>query len=81
MQGVSDRAAAYRIESFAATVGSAPVPRDILAFDMSSVSAGCGTRIDGLLGADFFCDRVVRVNFAAQLAHLPARGEGCAVGG
>lgn len=81
VQGVQGRAAAYRIESIAATVGSASVPRDLLALDLSSVSAGCGTRIDGLLGADFFRDRVVQIDFAAQKVRLFDRSEVCPAGG
>ncbi len=81
VQGVQGRSAAYRIDSLAATVGSASVPRDMLALDLSSVSAGCGTRIDGLLGADFFRARIVQIDFAAQKVRLFDRREGRAVGG
>lgn len=81
VQGVQGRSAAYRIDSLAATVGSAPVPRDMLAFDLSSVSAESGSRIDGLLGADFFRDRVVQIDFAAQKVRLFDRSESCAIGG
>ena len=75
VQGVQGRSAAYRIDSLAATVGSAPVPRDMLALDLSSVSAGCGTRIDGLLGADFFRDRIVQIDFVKQKVRLFDRNE------
>lgn len=81
VQGVQGRSAAYRIDSFAATVGSASVPRDMLALDLSSVSAGCGSRIDGLLGADFFRDRIVLIDFAAQKVRLLDRREDRAAGG
>ena len=76
VQGVDGRCAAYRVESFAATVGSSvPLPREVLALDLSSVSAGCGARIDGLLGADFFRERIVQIDFAAQKIHLLNRDE------
>ena len=76
VQGVDGRCAAYRVESFAATVGSVmPLPREVLALDLSSVSAGCGARIDGLLGADFFRERIVQIDFAAQKIRLLNRNE------
>lgn len=81
VQGVQGCSTAYRIDSLAGTVGSAPVPRDMLALDLSSVSAGCGARIDGLLGADFFHDRIVQIDFAAQKVRLFDRSEGCAASG
>ena len=76
VQGVDGRCAAYRVESFAATVGSVTaVPREVLALDLSSVSAGCGARIDGLLGADFFRERIVQIDFAVQKIRLLNRNE------
>ena len=76
VQGVDGRCAAYRVENFAATVGSSmPLPREVLALDLSSVSAGCGARIDGLLGADFFRERIVQIDFAAQKIRLLNRNE------
>ena len=76
VQGVDGRCAAYRVQSFAATVGSSmPLPREVLALDLSSVSAGCGARIDGLLGADFFRERIVQIDFAAQKIRLLNRHE------
>lgn len=71
VQGVDGRCAAYRVQSFVATVGSSmPLPREVLALDLSSVSAGCGARIDGLLGADFFREHIVQIDFAAQKIRL-----------
>ncbi len=76
VQGVDGRCAAYRVDSFAATVAAATsVPREVLALDLSSVSAGCGARIDGLLGTDFFRERIVQIDFAAQKIRLLNRNE------
>ena len=76
VQGVDGRCAAFRVESFAATVAaSVPAPREMIALDLSSVSAGCGARIDGLLGADFFRERIVQIDFAAQKIRLLNRNE------
>lgn len=75
VQGVHGRSTAYRINNLAATVGAAAVPRDVLAVDLSSVSAGCGSQIDGLLGADFFRSRIVQIDFAGQRLRLLDRRE------
>lgn len=75
VQGVHGRTTAYRCDRFTATVGSAPVPREILALDLGAISAGGGTRIDGLLGGDFFRNRIVQIDFAAQKIRLLSREE------
>jgi hypothetical protein len=73
--GVQGRCVAYRVDTLAATLASTPVPRKMLALDLSSVSAACGARIDGLLGADFFRGRIVQIDFAAQKIRLLNRAE------
>lgn len=75
VQGVQGPCAAYRIDDFAATVSGLPVPREILALDLNSASAGAGSRIDGLLGADFFRTRIVEIDFATQKIRLLSRDE------
>lgn len=75
VQGVDGRCAAYGVEGLGATVGSAPVPRRMLALDLRAVSAGCGRRVDGLLGADFFHDHIVQIDFAAQRIRLLSPNE------
>ena len=79
--GVNGRCAAYGVDGLDATVGSASVPRQMLALDLRSVSASCGRRVDGLLGADFFREHIVQIDFAAQKirllsSHEMAAGEG-----
>jgi hypothetical protein len=73
--GVQGRCTAYRVNDFTASLGTVSVPSEVLALDLSSVSAGCGARIDGLLGADFFRGRIVQIDFAAQKLRLLTRGE------
>ncbi|MEP6670420.1 MAG: aspartyl protease family protein [Chthoniobacter sp.] len=75
VQGVDGRCAAYQVDGLGATVGSAPVPRQMLALDLRAVSAGCGARVDGLLGADFFREHIVRIDFAAQKIRLLSANE------
>lgn len=65
VQGVHSRTTARRIERFNAQVGSIALPKSLLALDLSMVSRTCDRPIDGLLGADFFRERIVQIDFAA----------------
>lgn len=42
------------------------LPDEYLALDLSKLSGACSNAVDGLLGADFFRDRVVQIDYAAQ---------------
>ena len=75
VQGVHSRATAYRVEGFAAHTASIAVPSSLLAVDLSGPSRACQQRIDGLLGADFFRNRLVQIDFAAQTIRVLQRGE------
>jgi hypothetical protein len=75
VQGVDGSCAAFRVEALAATLGTMPMPRQMLAIDLHAVSAASGVHIDGLLGADFFRDHVVEIDFATQKLRLRNRGE------
>jgi Aspartyl protease len=75
VQGVGGRTTAHRVNDFVASVGSVSTPRSLLALDLSAVSAGMHQRIDGLLGADFFYDRIVQINYGAEKIRLLERAE------
>lgn len=75
VQGVHSRGVAYCVEDFAGRVGGVTVPSSLLALDLSGQSRGCHRRIDGLLGDDFFRDRIVQIDFTAQGIRLLARSE------
>lgn len=75
VQGVHSRSVAYRVENFAARAVSIAIPSSLLAVDLSGPSRACHQRIDGLLGADFFRDRIVRIDFASQTIRLLQRSE------
>ena len=75
VQGVQGRCAAYRVDGLAANVAAIPIARSMLALDLSPVSHGCGSRVDGLLGADFVHGRIVQIDFAAQNIRVLTRGE------
>ena len=75
VQGVEGRSAAFRIDGLAADVVGIPIPRSMLALDLRPVSEDCGERIDGLLGMDFFRERIVQIDYAAQKIRLLSRSE------
>jgi hypothetical protein len=43
---------------------------DYLALDLSELSRACGQRVDGLIGINFFADRVVEIDFTEQKLRL-----------
>ncbi len=59
-----------------ARAGELELPDEYLALDLSKLSGACSRLVDGLIGADFFRDRVVEIDYAAQklrvLAASPA---------
>jgi len=70
VQGVGRQSTAFHVSHFDATVGGVALPRSVLALDLRAVSATCHRPIDGLLGADFFRSRVVRIDFAAEKINI-----------
>ena len=42
------------------------LPREYLALDLTQLSGACRCSVDGLVGADFFRDRVIQIDYAAQ---------------
>lgn len=63
---VGESTAARRVANFSARVGGIPIQRDALALDLSDTSALCSRRIDGLIGHDFFRDRIVQIDFKGR---------------
>jgi hypothetical protein len=53
-------------------MGGVAIPSSLLAIDLSGVGR---QRIDGLVGADFFRNRIVQIDYAAQRIRLLERGE------
>ena len=65
--GVDGRATGYRCQGFHASIGGMPLPSEVVALDLSRPAAGCSQRIDGLIGADFFQDKVVRIDYRRRV--------------
>jgi hypothetical protein len=49
-----------------ARAGDLALPRNYLVLDLSDLSEACHCRIDGLIGADFFRNRVVELDFESR---------------
>jgi Aspartyl protease len=70
VQGVSGSAMGYRVHNLQAVSGGIDLPTSVLAIDLRTVSECCRQRVDGILGADFFRDRVVQIDFTAGKVRL-----------
>lgn len=73
--GVGGSSVAYRVPGVAIGLSGIALPNPQLALDLSGVSAQCGRRIDGLIGAEFFRNHIVQINFRTQTIRLLSRGE------
>jgi len=73
--GVGGSSVAYRVAGIELGLSGVTLPNPQLAVDLSAVSAECGHRIDGLLGADFFRIHIVQINFHSQTIRLLSHGE------
>jgi hypothetical protein len=54
----------------AARVDGFSLPQKYLALDLDKLGEACHCRVDGLLGADFFSDRIVELDFATRRIRL-----------
>lgn len=70
VQGVNGCAQAYRVNDFQARCGSIMIPTALLAVNLQTLSDCCHQPIDGILGVDFFRDRIVQIDFAAGKVRL-----------
>ena len=66
-----------------AWAGKVQLPRNYLMLDLSKLSEACtNSTVDGIIGADFFHDRIVQVDFrnqAVRILHEPPAGTGMQV--
>lgn len=63
VRGVGVSTDAYRCGTQSATTANVELPNRFLALDLGKLSSSCTRRVDGLIGADFFRDRVVQIDF------------------
>ena len=66
VMGVGGTASGHWPVKLLADANHIELPGEYLALDLSRLSRSCGNPVDGLVGADFFRDRVVQIDYAAQ---------------
>lgn len=70
VRGVDTMLTGYWQQQMSAKVGDVRLPREYLAVDLERLSSSCERPVDGLVGADFFRERVVQIDFDAQKIRL-----------
>ena len=70
VRGVDTTLPGYWEEPLSANVCNIALPSKYLAVDLGKLSSSCEQPVDGLVGADFFCDHVVQIDFEAQRIRL-----------
>ena len=78
VRGVHTSMRGYWPQTLSATANDVVLPSSFLALDLSKLSRACERSVDGLIGADFFRDRIVQIDFAAQKVRLLNSAETCA---
>jgi predicted aspartyl protease len=70
VRGVGNSTDGFWPQRVLATAGGVELPKECLAVDLAELSRACDCGVDGLLGADFFKDRVVQIDFGAKVVRL-----------
>jgi predicted aspartyl protease len=70
VRGVHASMTGHWPQTLSATASGVALPADFLVVDLSKLSRSCEKPLDGLIGADFFRDKVVQIDFAAQKVRL-----------
>lgn len=77
VHGVESTLAGHSLKPVSLTTGGVPLPLIGFSVDLKQFSDSCAVPVDGLLGADFFRDRIVQIDFETQklrvLATSPTR--------
>ena len=70
VRGVGGTLPGYWQQLLSAKAGVVELPDKYLAVDLGKLSSSCEQTVDGLVGADFFCDHVVQIDFDAHKVRL-----------
>ena len=70
VRGVDTTLPGHWQKLWSAKAGIVDLPSNYVAVDLGRLSSSCEQTVDGLIGADFFCDHVVQVDFDAQKVRL-----------
>lgn len=82
VQRVGAGAVAYHVRDFRAQMGGITLGENPLALDLRETSALCSRAIDGLIGQDFFRNRILQIDFKAGQIRLLEKADAeksCAV--
>jgi hypothetical protein len=63
VQGVNGQGFAYRVNDLQAVCGGIALPKSVVAVDLRALSDCCDQPVDGILGVDFFRNRIVQIDF------------------
>lgn len=78
VSGVGVSMEAFWTRTRSAKAGEVALPNRLLGLDLSKLSRSCECRVDGLIGADFFRDKMVQIDFRQSKVRLLASGTVCA---
>lgn len=78
VRGVHTSMTGYWPQTLSATANDIALTSSFLALDLSKLGRACERSVDGLIGADFFRDRIVQIDFTAQKIRLLNSDETCA---
>jgi predicted aspartyl protease len=70
VRGVNTVRTGHWPQELDAEAGGVPLPDRCLALDLSTFSRACGRPVDGLIGADFFRERIVQIDYLAGMVRL-----------
>lgn len=70
VKGVGSSTVGYWPQRLNAQVDSVRLPRSFLVVDLCNLQASCQCPVDGLIGADFFDGKIVKMDFAARKVRL-----------
>jgi|SRR5579883_406274 len=70
VRGVETISTGYWPEHLSVSEGSLPLPKDLVAVDLTEFGRTCAKMVDGLLGEDFFRAHIVQIDFAARKIRL-----------
>jgi hypothetical protein len=72
VRGVSTMLTGYQLRGVTARAGDVPLPANYITVDLRKLSVSCQEPVDGLLGADFFCERAVELDFKERKLRILA---------
>ena len=75
VSGVQATTDGYWPQHLKAQAGEVKLPKDYLVMDLSDLGRACAIPVDGLIGADFFRQHLLQIDFAAEKVRLLNRAQ------